>query len=80
VAEVAAIESWFKEGKDPVQPTYKKDATAVYKRIDDTIVKTLALIGSWVSKLKYPDGDMSNEDGEMGILTVTLTVDDYDTL
>jgi len=79
-AEVAAIETWYKQGKHPVQEGYKKDCTMVYKRIDDSIAKTLAYIGTWVSKLKYPDADMSNADGEMAVLTVTLTCDDYDIL
>lgn len=77
--EVGAIESWYKEGQDPVSATYKKPGTMLYKRIDDSVAKTYSLIGMWVSKLKMPDADMSNE-GEPAMVEVTFTVDDYDIL
>ena len=78
-AEVAAIEAWFKAGKDPVQAGYKKTGTMIYKAIDDTIVKSYSLEGMWVSKLKMPDVEMSN-DGEAALVEVTFSVDDYDVL
>jgi len=78
-SEVSAIEAWYKEGQDPVTANYKKTGTMIYKAINDTIVKSYSLIGTWISKLKYPDTDMTNE-GEPALLEVTFTVDDYDLL
>jgi hypothetical protein len=76
-SEVAAIEKWYKEGKHPVQKSYKKTGTMIYKAIDDSTVKSLSLIGAGVTKIKYPDEDMSDTEGAMNVLVFTLTVDDY---
>jgi len=76
-AEVVALEAWFKEGKDPVTATYKKVGTMIYKDISGAVKKSLQLNGMWITKLKYPDTDMSNEEGEMAVLEVTFSVDDY---
>jgi len=76
VAEVAAIESWFKEAKDPVTATYKKTGTMLYYDIHGAVVKAISLSGVWVTKVKYPDTEMGNEEGEMGLLEVTMSVDD----
>lgn len=78
-SEVAAIQSWYNEGQDPVSPTYKKTGTMVYKALDDTVTAAYSLIGAWVSKIKFPDTDMEDE-GAMAVVEITLTVDDYDTL
>ena len=75
-SEVEAIEEWYDQGKDPVSPLYKKTATMLYKAQDDTVVKALSYMGAWISKLKYPDGEMENS-GDMGVLVVTISVDDY---
>ena len=76
-AEIAALEAWFAEGKDPVTATYKKTGTMLYYNISGVVAKSLSLAGVWVSKLKYPDADMGNEEGELALLEVTLSVDDY---
>jgi hypothetical protein len=76
-AEVAAIEAWYKEGKDPVTATYKKTGTMIYSTIGGTVGKTLTVSGMWVSKVKYPDTDMGNEEGELALLEVTFSCDDY---
>lgn len=75
-SEVDAIESWHKEGKDPVSPTYKKTGSMLYKGQDDSVVRAYSIINAWAKKLKYPDVEMENE-GDMAVLEVTLRVDDY---
>lgn len=77
--ELAACESWYKEGQDPVTPTYKKTATMIYKSIDNTVAKSYSLLGMWISKIKMPDTEMANE-GEMAQVELTFTVDDFDVL
>jgi len=49
----------------------------LYYNINGVVAKSLSLAGVWVSKLKYPDTDMGNEEGELALLEVTFSVDDY---
>lgn len=76
-SEVAVIQSWFAECKDPVSATYKKVGTMDYLDTSATNVASYTLDGMWITKLKYPDTDMSNEEGEMAVLEVTFSVDSY---
>ncbi len=76
VEELDSIESWYKEGKDPITPTYKKVGSMLYKGGDDSVVKSYSLLGAWIKKIKYPDAEMAN-DGEMGVVEITMSVDDY---
>jgi len=62
--EEAALELWYREGKDPVSPTYKKDATLLIFSNTGLVIKTYALPGTFISKRVVPDLDKSNE-GEM---------------
>lgn len=74
---VAALEAWFTSCKDPVTADYKKTGTMEYYNISATVSQTYTLSGMWITKLKYPDTDMSNEEGEMAVVEVTFSVDTY---
>lgn len=73
--EIAAMEAWFREGQDPVTPTYKKPATLIMESVG-LIGPTRAydLIGVWVCKRKLPDLEMKN-DGDMAEAEYTLYID-----
>jgi hypothetical protein len=73
--EVQQMESWYREGKDPISPTYKKVATLEAYSGSRLITNTYTLIGAYVSKGATPDREM-NDDGEMDVLTYTIKWDD----
>lgn len=73
--EVAAVMAWYREGKDPVSPTYKKVATLVMKDIEGTVRRTWSLPGTFVTAFATPDEEMENE-GDMATLEVTMSSDD----
>lgn len=73
-AEVAAMEVWFQEGKDPVTPTFKKPVTLRYISGTGAIERQYAILGAWVSKRKLPDLSMENE-GEMAQIEWTFQAD-----
>lgn len=73
--EVAQMEAWFQEGKDPITPTYKKTGSLTMISGSRLINKQLTLIGAWVYKGGTPDLEM-NDDGEMAVMTYTLCWDD----
>jgi hypothetical protein len=73
--EVAAMEAWYTEAKDPVTPTYKKNATLIMKSGTGQILRTFSLIGTFPKKRKTPDLDMSNE-GEMAAYEWTMSCDE----
>lgn len=75
--EMAAMEIWFKEGQDPVSPSYKKAGTAIYPSISDNLARTYALIGAQCTKRKLPDVDMAAE-GDVAIAMWTIKVDDIE--
>jgi hypothetical protein len=72
-----AMENWYKEGQDPVSPTYKKNATYILTSLSRLQAISYRLTGVWVSGRTLPDGEMENE-GEMAVIEYTLTVDDID--
>lgn len=78
-AEVQALEDWHQEGKAPVTATYKKPGTMTYKRISGAVARAYSLEGMWVTKLKYPDADMSDAETP-AVIEVTISVDDKDQL
>lgn len=75
--QVSAIETWFGQCKDPVADGYRKTGTMEYHGTDSKAKKTFTLTDMWPTKLKYPDTDMSNEEGEMAVLEITFSVDEY---
>jgi hypothetical protein len=74
-AENAALELWFKEGQDPISPTYKKPCTLVMQRLSGTGERSYSLIGVFISKRTLPDLDKS-DDGEMAQVEWEFSVDD----
>lgn len=73
--EQAAMEIWFREGQDPVLPTYKKVGSLIHKSISGSILRTYTLIGAFVSKRALPDLEMGAE-GEQANVVYTISVDD----
>jgi hypothetical protein len=74
-AEVVAMEAWFKEGQDPISPTYKKPCTLIMQSLSGQKSRSYTLIGVFVSKRALPDLDKS-DDGEMAQIEWTFSVDD----
>lgn len=74
-AEMAAMEGWLREGKDPVSPTYKKPCTVTFPSISKQGGRAYSLIGVWVTKRSIPDFEMSN-DGEMAECEWTFSADE----
>jgi len=60
----AAMEAWYREGQDPVLPTYKKPATLIWESLTGTRVRSFSFPDLFVGKRVTPEGEMSNE-GEM---------------
>lgn len=73
--QVQQMERWFQEGKEPIDPAYKKTATLVIYSGTTLITKTLTMVGAYVSKGTTPDLEM-NDDGEMAVMTYTISWDD----
>jgi hypothetical protein len=73
--EVEQMEAWFREGKDPISPTYKKTGTLKMYSGSRMISKTLTVIGAFVSKGGTPDVEMG-DDGEMAVMKYTICWDD----
>jgi len=74
-AEMAALELWLQEGRDPVTPTYKKSGVMIYKKISGEIAKTYSLLGMWCKKQKTPEVEMANE-GEQAFTEWTFSIDE----
>jgi hypothetical protein len=75
LAEQLALEGWFKEGQDPITPTYKKAGSLLHKSGTGKTIRSYSLIGLWISKRVTPELDMENE-GEMATVTYTFQWDD----
>jgi hypothetical protein len=73
--EMVAMELWFKEGQDPVTPTYKKPCTLVMTSISGQRSRNYTLVGVFVTKRALPDLDKANE-GELAVAMWTLSYDD----
>lgn len=73
--EIAAMELWYKEGQDPVSPTYKKPVTIVAPRLSGGAGRTYTLMGVFVSGRKTPDLEMEGA-GEMAIHEYKMSADD----
>lgn len=73
--EIAAMEIWFREGQDPVLPTYKKPGILLFKSISGDNTPGFTLVGAFVSKRETPDLEMAAE-GEQVNWTYTISVDD----
>jgi hypothetical protein len=75
LTEQAAMEVWFKEGQDPILPTYKKPCTLVHKSISGAVLRSYTLVGVFPTKRTLPDLDKANE-GEMATVVWTMSADD----
>src|SRR5690606_5954974 len=73
-AEVMAMEIWFREGQDPVLPTYKKPATLIKRSLSGQTLRAYSLTGVFVSRRATADLEMDNE-GEMDTIEWTLNAD-----
>ena len=72
--EIIAMEVWYKEGQDPVLPTYKKPCTLNMPRISGAIGLSYTLIGVWVTGRGIP-GMKMGDDGEMQVITFPISID-----
>jgi hypothetical protein len=73
--EVAACEIWYREGQEPVVPSYKKAVTLIIRSLSGAVSRTKAYVGCFISKRVEPDLEMENE-GEMAVYEYTVKVDD----
>lgn len=73
--ERIACEAWYKEGQEPVLPTYKKVASLIHRSHTGGNAAVYSLIGTWINKRKMPDLEMGG-DGELALLEYTISVDD----
>jgi len=73
--ELAALELWRLEAKDPVSPTYKKIGTLIKYGIDGSIKSTRSIVGVFIKKRTDADLDMANE-GEPAMVEWTFWADD----
>ena len=72
--QVAALELWYKEGQDPVQPGYRKAGSMMFSRLNGD-PRPFELISLWISGRTIPGGDMAN-DGEPAMLTYKFQADE----
>jgi len=77
LTEQGAMEAWFIESQDPVQPSYKKVGTLIHKSISGATLRTYSLVGAYPSKRVLPDLEMENE-GELALVEWTIKVDDME--
>ena len=73
--QIAAMEVWFQEGKDPVLPTYKKVATLIMSSVSGGKDRSFTIFGCWCMGRTTPDLEMENE-GEAAIEEWELSFDD----
>lgn len=74
--EMAAMELWFAQSKDPVLPGYKKDGTLLHQSVSAVgIANVFALIGTFPKNRKTPEMDMRN-DTDAAMVEWTLSIDD----
>jgi hypothetical protein len=73
--EIAAMEAWYKEGQDPVAPTYKKTGLLILKTLDGNVGRTYTFSGCWVSARSIQAVSLENE-GEMEGIQYTFNYDD----
>ena len=73
--EIVACEIWYREGQEPVLPTYKKAGTIIMKSLSGKILRTRSIVGAYISKRTDPDLELGNE-GDMAMIEYTIKVDD----
>jgi hypothetical protein len=73
LVEIAALEFWYRQGQDPIDPGYKKVATLIIYT-GTGIPLTHELLNVFIAGRTIPALDMLNE-GEMAMKTYTLRAD-----
>ena len=73
--EQAALEAWYREGHDPVSPTYKKVGTLVLLSNSGAITRSFSILGMFPVKRGLPDLEMANE-GDPAMVKWTFSADD----
>jgi len=72
--QITAMQLWYREGQDPVTPTYKKAGVlTVFSGEGNSINWTVT--GAWCSKYNIDDLDMAN-DADAHYVEFTIQVDD----
>lgn len=77
--ELAALEIWRRQAKDPVDPLYKKVGTLIKRNISGEIVTTRSMFGLFIKKRKDADLDMANE-GEPAMIEWTMSADKVESI
>jgi len=72
--EIAAMDIWLQEGRDPVSPLYKKAGSLIYKSISGNTLRSYSVIGVQNKKRTLPDAEMENE-GDMAVVEYLLRAD-----
>lgn len=67
VREQAAMERWYADSQDPVDPEYRKDGTLALKSISGMIIKRFLLAAIFPNKRKTMDLEMGDE-GQMHVV------------
>jgi len=75
--DILQCESWLTECTEPVTPTHKKVATILFfhEQLRDIPGLKYFLEGVKIQKRATPEGELDN-DGEMAVVTYTLTADE----
>lgn len=76
LTEIAALEQWLEDSKDPVAPDYKKSGTLIFPSISGNVRKQYVIVGLFPCLQKGADVEMSNE-GEEHEQEWTFRYDDY---
>ncbi len=74
ILEVQSMELWYKQGQDPVQSGYKKDAVLIIKRVGIGLPRTFQLTGLFVAGRKTADLEMKGA-GDMAFETWKMSAD-----
>lgn len=85
-AAQAYMHIWAKQGEAPVDPSYKKSITVIYKGIHfgslaggETNFRTLTVIGAWAKKPKWDDLEEKDEGNPVDV-EWTILYDEVDPL
>lgn len=73
--EIAAMDAWYEEAKDPVTLTYKKVGTMSFISLSGLVIQSYTVLGAWLNKRATPDGELDNE-GDLSEVTYGMCWDD----
>lgn len=72
--ELAALQLWLVQGRDPVDPLYKKIGTLIKRNIAGEIATTRTMTGLWVRMRTDPDLELANP-GDPAMIQWTFSAD-----